>query len=158
MHAFNCISQLCFLVYFNKVNPRIILFGYTLSSCRDLDWNCVGSVISLGTADGGIVIKLCPTLATPWTAACQAPLFVGLSRQEWVPFPSPGDLPNSGIEPSPVLLHCRQILYRLSYKGSPKEQLALEFPLFPSRSVVCLSIYSSPYTPGSDRLNQHQYE
>ena len=35
---------------------------------------------------------------------------------EWVPFPSPGDLPNPGIEPgSPVL----QILYQLSYKGSP---------------------------------------
>ena len=32
-------------------------------------------------------------------------------------FPSPGDLPNPGIECS--LLHCRQILYQLSYQGSP---------------------------------------
>ena len=45
--------------------------------------------------------------ATPWTVACQAPLFMGFSRQEYwnvLPFPSPGDLPNPGIEPgSPAL-------------------------------------------------------
>ena len=53
------------------------------------------------------VAKLCPTLATPWTVACQAPLSVGFSRQEYwsgLLFPSPGDLPNLGIEPrSPAL-------------------------------------------------------
>ena len=40
--------------------------------------------------------------ATPWTVAYQAPPFMGFSRQEYwsgLPFPSPGDLPNSGIEP-----------------------------------------------------------
>ena len=39
--------------------------------------------------------------ATPWTIARQAPRSVGFSRQEsWsgVPFPSPGDLPDPGIE------------------------------------------------------------
>ena len=45
--------------------------------------------------------------ATPWTAALQAPLFMGFSRQEYwsgMPSPSPGDLPNPGIEPgSPAL-------------------------------------------------------
>ena len=45
-------------------------------------------------------------LATPWTAAYQAPLSMGLSRQEyWIglPCPSPGALPDPGIEPaSPV--------------------------------------------------------
>ena len=30
--------------------------------------------------DGGLVAKLCPTLATPWTVACQAPLSMGFSR------------------------------------------------------------------------------
>ena len=35
------------------------------------------------------------------------------------PFSSPGDLPNPGIEPG--LLHCRRILYQLSYQGSPQE-------------------------------------
>ena len=46
--------------------------------------------------------------ATPWTVACQVPLSVDFSRpeywNEW-PFPSPGDLPNTGIEPrSPASL------------------------------------------------------
>ena len=45
--------------------------------------------------------------ATPWTAAYQAPLSRGFSRQEYwsgLPFPSPEDLPNPGIEPrSPAL-------------------------------------------------------
>ena len=41
--------------------------------------------------------------ATPWTLAHQAPLSMGFSRQEhWSgsPFPSPGDLPDPGIEPA----------------------------------------------------------
>ena len=47
------------------------------------------------------------SFVTPWTVAHQAPLFMGFSRQEYwsgLPFPSPGDLPNPGIEPiSPAL-------------------------------------------------------
>ena len=49
----------------------------------------------------GLVAKLCPTLATPWTAAHQAPLSMGFLRQEYgsgLPFPSPGDLPDPGME------------------------------------------------------------
>ena len=45
--------------------------------------------------------------ASPWTVAHQAPLFMGFPRQEsWIglSFPSPGDLPNPGIEhESPAL-------------------------------------------------------
>ena len=45
--------------------------------------------------------------ATPWTVAYQAPPSTGFSRQEYwsgLPFPSPGDLPDPGIEPgSPAL-------------------------------------------------------
>ena len=45
--------------------------------------------------------------ATPWTVAHQAPQSMGFSRQEYwsgLPFPSPGDLPDPGIEPrSPAL-------------------------------------------------------
>ena len=50
----------------------------------------------------GLVAQLCPTLAAPWTVAHQAPVSMGFSRQEdWsgLPFPSPGDLPNPGMEP-----------------------------------------------------------
>ena len=45
--------------------------------------------------------------ATPWMVADQAPPSMEFSRQEYwsgLPFPSPGDLPNPGIEPgSPEL-------------------------------------------------------
>ena len=45
--------------------------------------------------------------ATPWTVAYQAPQSMEFSRQEYwsgLPFPTPGDLPNPGIEPgSPAL-------------------------------------------------------
>ena len=45
--------------------------------------------------------------ATPWTVAYQPPLSMGFSRQEYwsgLPFPSPGGLPDPGIEPgSPAL-------------------------------------------------------
>ena len=47
--------------------------------------------------------NLCPTLATPRAVACQAPLSVGFSRQEYwsgLPCPPPGDLPDPGIKPT----------------------------------------------------------
>ena len=45
-------------------------------------------------------VQLC---VTQWTAAHQAPLLMGFSRQEYwsgLPCPPPGDLPNPGIEPT----------------------------------------------------------
>ena len=44
--------------------------------------------------------------ATPWTVACPAPLSMGFSRQEYwfgLPFPTPGDLPDPGIEPMSLI-------------------------------------------------------
>ena len=55
---------------------------------------------------------------TPWTLACQAPLSMGFSRQEYwsgLPCPPPRHLPN------PDLLHCRWILSHLIHQGSPPE-------------------------------------
>jgi len=47
------------------------------------------------------------SFATPWSVAHQVPLSMGFPRQEYwsgLPFPSPGDLPDLGIEPtSPAL-------------------------------------------------------
>ena len=70
--------------------------------------------------------------ATPWTVSCQAPLSMELSKQEhWsgLPFPSPGDLPDPGIEP-----------------GSP----ALQADSLPSESPgkPRITIWSSNSTPG----------
>ena len=42
------------------------------------------------------------SFVTPWTVACQAPLSMEFSRQEYwsgLPVPSPGDLPSPGMEP-----------------------------------------------------------
>ena len=48
------------------------------------------------------------SFAIPWTVACQAPLSMGFPRQEYLsglPFPFPGNLPNTGIKPmSPELV------------------------------------------------------
>ena len=75
----------------------------------------VRDVLNLRTASaegiffggGDLVAKSCLTLETLWTVACQAPLSVGFSRQEYwsvLPCSPPGDLPDPGIEPgSPAL-------------------------------------------------------
>ena len=50
--------------------------------------------------------------ATLWTAAHQAPLSMGFSRQKYwsgLPYPPPWDLPDQGSNLH--LLHCREILY-----------------------------------------------
>ena len=47
--------------------------------------------------------------ATPWTVAHQPPVSMGFFRQEYwkgLPFPSPGDLPNPGIELASSALTC----------------------------------------------------
>ena len=56
---------------------------------------------------GSLFAKSCPTLDTPGTVTCQAPLSMEFPRQEYwnaLLHPSPGNLPNPGIEPwSPTL-------------------------------------------------------
>ena len=59
---------------------------------------------------------------TPWTEACQAPLYMGFSRQEYwngLPFPSPGDLPNPGIEPKSLALQADSLPTEL--QGKPED-------------------------------------
>ena len=55
----------------------------------------------------GLVPKLCLTLAITWTVAHQTPLSMGFPKQEYwseLSFPSPGDLPDLGIQhASPAL-------------------------------------------------------
>ena len=69
----------------------------------------------------------------PMTVACQASLFMGFLRQEnWsgLPFLSPGDLPNPGIEPgSPALL---------------ADSLPSEPPMKPLKLILKL-VYNTPH-------------
>ena len=61
--------------------------------------------------------------ATPWTIAPQAPLSMGFSRQDYwsvLLCPSPGDLPDPGVEPvSPVTPALQADSLPLSHWGSP---------------------------------------
>ena len=66
--------------------------------CPEMDMLAVFKVKSLSRVQ---------LFVTPWTVAHQAPLSMGLSRQEYwsgLPFPSPGDLPEPGIEPGSSVL------------------------------------------------------
>ena len=80
-----------------------------------------------------LVTQSCPTLCdphelvqlfvTPWTVAHQAPLSTGFSGQEYwsgLPFPSPGDLPNPGIEPRSPALRADSLSFEL-----PREALLI---------------------------------
>ena len=65
---------------------------------------------------GGLVAKSCSTLATPWTVAHQAPLSMEFSRLKYwsgLPFPSPGDHPDPGIEPEFPELQADSLLTEL---------------------------------------------
>ena len=78
--------------------------------------------VGLKVSGGGLVAKSCLTLATPWTLACQAPLCMGFSRQEYwsgLPFPSPGDLPDPGIEPRSPALQAESLPTEL--QGKPQK-------------------------------------
>ena len=72
-----------------------------------------------GVCSQGLAAKSCLTLATPGTAAYQAPLSMGFSRQYWsgLPFPAPGDLPDPGIEPGPPALQAGSL--SLSHREAP---------------------------------------
>ena len=81
---------------------------------------------------------------TPWTIAHQAPLSMGFSRQEHgngLPFPSPEDLPNPGIEPaSPAWQVDSQLL---SHLGSPFWYIAMSNTIcgsYKGSKNVCVSI------------------
>ena len=59
------------------------------------------------------------SFATSWTIAHQTPLSMEFPRQEYssgLPFPSPGDLPNPGIEPGSPALQADSLLSELPRK------------------------------------------
>ena len=61
----------------------------------------------------------------PWTVACQAPLSIGFSRQEYwsgLLFPSLEDLPDPGIEPGSPVLQADSLLFEL--QGRPSKGIA----------------------------------
>ena len=70
-------------------------------------WIFVGKVMSLLFNMLSRLLSCVQLYANPWTVACQAPLSMEFSRQEYwsgLPFPFPGDLLDPGIKPkSPTM-------------------------------------------------------
>ena len=86
------------------------------------------------------VIKLCPTLCNPWAVTHQAPLSMGISRQEcWggLSFPSPGDLPRSRDR---TLVRASPALAGRFFSTEPPEK--------PGRESAVSFLFSSSPTAG----------
>ena len=102
-----CDQAVCKLVSFSSLPVRLLVSGVQPDN---LNSGCCHVA--------GLVAKSCPTLATPWTAACQVPLgFPGKSTGVGCHFLLQEIFPTQGSNLG--LLHCPQILYRLSHQGSP---------------------------------------
>ena len=73
-----------------------------------------------------LVAQSCPTLCEPMDCSPPGLLSMEFSRQEYwsgLPFPSPGDVPDPGIEPGfPAL---QEILYCLSHQGRPNTHIQI---------------------------------
>ena len=82
---------------------------------------------------------------TLWTVACQAPLSIGFSQQEYwsgLPFPPPGNLPEPGIEPmSPVLTG------RFFSTVPSGESLVTQFSSV--QLLSCIWLFAIPWTAAS---------
>ena len=86
------------------------------------------------------VLSYVQLFATPWPVACQAPLSMGFSRQEYwsgLPCPPPGDLSNLGIEP--VSLLSPALAGRFFTTSATQEALAPIFILIQIISLLSLS-------------------
>ena len=103
--------------------------------------------------------------ATPWTVACQVPLSLGFSRQEYwggLSFPSPGDLPDPGIEPGSPALQV-DFFYCLIHREVTRDHMACKTKTSASWPFTKISLLSKPCsrvelnhvleTPGSFTLS-----
>ena len=84
---------------------------------------------------------------SPWTAAHQAPLSTEFSRQKYwsgLPFPSPGDLPDPGTEPTSPALQADALLTEPPGKpclGSMLQVLLLQQPWNPISAFSAQQVY-----------------
>ena len=108
----------------------------TSENVRTTNWN--NSVISYWKLPYSCSVALVVSdSATLWTVAPQAPMSMGFPRQEYwseLPFPSPGDLSNPGIEPKSPALQADSL--SAEPQGKPKN----------------IGVRSYPFSSGSSRL------
>ena len=90
---------------------------------------------------------------TPWTVACQASLSMGFSRQEYwsgLLFPSPGDLPHSGIKTTTPALAGRFFTTELPEKPETYPKVSLN--VLNSKVRVFVAIIFKIYRMGFNML------
>ena len=101
--------------------PTPQLLEQLLGRKTEFPWSAKANYNHFGGGGDGLVTKLCLTLATPWTLACQARLSMRFSRQEYwsgLPFPSPGNLPYPAIKPRFPALQADSLPTELQQKPS----------------------------------------
>ena len=91
--------------------------------CGMLGFSCGMQTLNCSTEKKWSHSVVSDSFLTSWTVACQAPPFMGFSRQEYhngLPFPSPGDLPNPGVKPRSPSLQADSLL--CEPPGRPPDQ------------------------------------
>ena len=88
-------NHLHFLIFYLSINWETNFVTQTICSANKMQYvECTDYYTKDRT-------KSCPTFGIPWTVAHQALLSMGFSKQEYwsgLPFPSPEELPDPGIE------------------------------------------------------------
>ena len=108
------VSQSVYYLRFPHIPSADFKYSRDWVKCELNVWDWVKGLLSLGW--------VCLFL-TPWAVACQAPLSMEFSRQEYwsgLSFPSPGDLPDPGIEPGSTAFRVDFIPAELPGKGKWK--------------------------------------
>ena len=93
------------------------------------------------------------SFATLWTVACQAPLCMGFPMQEYwsgLPFPSPSDLPNPGIEPvSPTLAGVLTGVFFTTAPAPPSPRNPINSYMKELKIIILFNVADTPhFIPG----------
>ena len=105
------LPSFCWLCTYLLNNPSNIMCVRPVCVCEYVPVCIPGMVLDSGLkSDSSLVVS---GSATSWTTACQAPLSMRLSKQEYcngLPVFSPGDLTNPGTEPGSSALQADSLL------------------------------------------------
>ena len=123
--------SIVFLYFFAFITEE----GFLISLCYSLEL-CIQMGLSFLFS---FAFQSCLTLCNPMDCSPPGSSFMGFSRQEYwsgLPFPSPGDLPNPGIEPGSPALQAD------SLPSAPPgiEWISVASPSFTEYAVVTFSL------------------
>ena len=121
------------------------------NSCESMDYNPPGfSVHGILQARTLVVVVLCYSLsrvqlfATPWTGILQAPLSMGVSRQEYwngLPFPSPGFIIKEMQNKNTITFHISQCQIFKTWVNPSESEEKDKFSFAPGRNKMNLVVF-----------------